>query len=38
MRDYETRPELVDNKYVRYPEYYHLMINSGMLDKAYLIH
>jgi hypothetical protein len=30
MRDYETRPESVDNKYVHYPEYYHLMINSGV--------
>jgi hypothetical protein len=38
MRDYETRPESVDNKYVHYPEYYHLMINSGVKAFKFYVH
>jgi hypothetical protein len=35
MRDYETKPQSADNNYVRYPEYYHLMIESGVTGFKY---
>jgi hypothetical protein len=35
MRDYETKPQSADNNYVRYPEYYHLMIESGVTAFKY---
>jgi hypothetical protein len=35
MRDYETKPQSADNNYVRYPEYYHLMIDSGVTGFKY---
>jgi hypothetical protein len=35
MRDYETKPQSADNNYIRYPEYYHLMIESGVMPFKY---
>jgi len=35
MRDYETKPQSVDNNYAKYPEYYHLMIDSGVTGFKY---
>jgi hypothetical protein len=35
MRDYENRPDSVDNKFVRYPEYYELLIASGVTAFKY---
>jgi hypothetical protein len=35
MRDYETKPDLVDNKFARYPEYYELLIASGVTAFKY---
>jgi hypothetical protein len=35
MRDYENRPDSVDNKFVHYPEYYDLLIASGVMAFKY---
>jgi hypothetical protein len=35
MRDYETKPDSVDNKFVRYPEYYELLVASGVTAFKY---
>jgi hypothetical protein len=35
MRDYETKLQSADNNYVRYPEHYHLMIESGVTGFKY---
>ncbi len=35
MRDYETKPDSVDNKFVHYPEYYELLVTSGVMAFKY---
>jgi hypothetical protein len=35
MRDYETKPDSVDNKFAHYPEYYELLIASGVMAFKY---